>query len=153
VDDKIFAAGGEHVPRTWGDFSGQTGIRAVLHLSPGRPACFEHPAPAAFLWLAVADEMELDLEDRILAGRYIWDCVQSGWKVLLHSSLGLHRVRWAYVAYRIVAGHSLKATLRQVEKRPWLSPYKTDLQAWEAFWRETRRRDPRGEHGQARRDG
>ena len=144
VDDQIFAAGGEHVPRTWADFSAQTGIRAVLHLSPGSPARFDGPAPEALLWLAVSDEMDLNLEDRILAGRYTWDCIQRGWKVLLHSSLGLHRVRWAYVAYRIIAGQTLRATLRQVEKRPWLAPYHTDLQAWEAFSREIARCDLRG---------
>jgi hypothetical protein len=151
VDDQVFAAGGEHVARTWADFSAQTGIRAVLHLSPVSPAQFDGPAPEAFLWMAVSDEPDADHEARLLAGRYIADCVRGGWKVLLHSSLGLHRVRWAYVAFRLIEGQSLQAALRQVEKPPWLAPYRTDLPTWKAFWSEIGGRDPKAKR--ARRGG
>ncbi len=133
VDDRVYAAGGSHVPATWETFARQTGITAVLHLRPGSPEAFVGPAPAAFLWLDVSDEAQAGLELRLQAGRFVQQRVAAGDRVLLHGSLGRHRVRWAFVAYRLCTGQSLKAALRAAEQRPWLAPYHTDLPAWEAF--------------------
>ncbi len=139
VEDRIYAAGGDHIPRTWGEFAEQTGITAVVHLRPGGPAAFQGIVPQAYLWLGIADEAEAASEDRWLAGRFIADCLHGGRKVLLHSSLGRHRTRWVYVAWAIVDGRSAQAALRQAGAKPWLSPYHTSTDAWDAFAREVRR--------------
>jgi hypothetical protein len=133
VQDGIYAAGGVHLPATWAEFSDQTGIRAVLHLRPARPAVFRGPVPEGFLWLPIEDEEQAGPADRLLAGRFIASCRERGLRVLLHSSLGRHRTRWAYVAYEICAGSRLRTVLRRAASRPWLAPYRTDEAAWEAF--------------------
>lgn len=133
VDDQLFAAGGDHIPATWGEFADQTGVSAVVHLRPERPAAFLGPPPRAFLWLAVADEAEADLETRWLAARFVFDRVLRGESVLLHSSLGRHRTRWVYVAYSLMAGRRLETALRRAAEPPWLAPYPTDRDRWRAF--------------------
>lgn len=133
VDDHVYAAGGAHIPATWEDFAGQTGIRIVLHLRPLAAQEFRGPAPHGWLWLNIADESQAGLDQRRQAGWFIQEWVAAGERVLLHSSLGRHRVRWAYVAYRICSGQSVQAALRSAEQRPWQAPYHTDRRAWEAF--------------------
>jgi len=140
VHDRIYAGGGAYIPDHWDDFAGQTGISAVVHLSPGRPATFLRIPPLAFLWLNIGDESEAGPEERWLVGRFIDGSLQEGRKVLLHSSLGRHRARWAFVAYRIIAGRSATAALREAAERPWLTPYATDPSEWEAFADEVRAR-------------
>lgn len=139
VEDRIYAAGGEHIPLTWAEFSDQTGITAVVHLRPGGPAAFLGPAPEAYLWLGLKDEGEASLSDRWLAARFVLENLRAGRKVLLHSGLGRHRTRWVFVAWAIMDGRSTQAALRQAGARPWLSPYHTQPQAWDAFAREVRR--------------
>jgi hypothetical protein len=139
VEDRIYAAGGEHIPRTWDEFVDQTGITAVVHLRPGAPAVFCGRLPESFLWLGIADEGEITSADRWLAGRFVADCLRAGRKVLLHSSLGRHRARWVYVAWAIVEGRSARTALRQAGAKPWLSPYHTSVEAWDGFAREVRR--------------
>jgi hypothetical protein len=133
VHEEIFAGGGKHIPAAWEAFADQTGITAVMHLRPGTPDIFRGPLPAAFLWLDLADEDQAGVEERWLAGRFVADCLVEGRRVLLHSSLGRHRTRWAYVAYRIVSGRSARAALREAAERPWLGPYHTQSAAWERF--------------------
>ena len=139
VEDRIYAAGGEHIPLTWGEFAEQTGITAVVHLRPGGPATFRGPVPDACLWLGIAEEGEAAPADRWLVGRFVAECLHAGQKVLLHSSLGRHRTRWVYVAWAIVEGHSAQAALRQAGAKPWLAPYHTSPDALDAFAREVRR--------------
>lgn len=139
VEDRIYAAGGDHIPGTWGEFARQTGITAVVHLRPGGPDVFRGPVPDAYLWLGIADEGEAAPADRWLAGRFVAECVHAGHKVLLHSSLGRHRTRWVYVSWAIVEGRSAQAALRQAAAKPWLSPYHTSCEAWDDFAREVRR--------------
>ncbi|NIM92929.1 MAG: hypothetical protein GTO18_04370 [Anaerolineales bacterium] len=133
VLDGIFAAGGEHLPATWDSFADQTGISAVVHLRPERPATFTGPAPGAFLWLNLEDETQADMEARWLVAEFVGDCLEDGRRVLLHSSISRHRVRWIFTAYRIWGGRRVSAVLREVEERPWLAPYHTDVDAWNAF--------------------
>jgi protein-tyrosine phosphatase len=139
VEDRIYAAGGDHIPDTWGEFAEQTGITAVVHLRPGAPAVFRGPMPEACLWLGIADESEAAPDDRWLAGRFVVECLRAGQKVLLHSSLGRHRTRWVYVSWAIVEGRSAQAALRQAGGKPWLSPYHTSPETWDDFAREVRR--------------
>ena len=133
VHDRIFAAGGFQIPETWAAFQDQTGVDAVVHLSPGSPMMFTGPAPAAFLWLDVEDEDGADLAARRLAGGFVLDCLKDGRTVLLHSRLSRHRTRWVYVAFLLAGGASVQRALRQAEERPWLSPYPTDESLWEAL--------------------
>jgi hypothetical protein len=133
VREEIYAAGGAHIPATWGDFADQTGVTAVVHLSPGRPAAFRGAPPRAFLWLGISEEAQAGLAERWLAAGFIACCLAEGRRVLLHSSLGRHRTRWAFVAHSIHAGLSARAALRVAAERPWLAPYHTDVAAWEAF--------------------
>jgi hypothetical protein len=90
--------------------------------------------------LGISDEREAGPEERWLVGRFIDDCLEAGHKLLLHSSLGRHRARWAFVAYRIYAGRTAPAALREAAERPWLTPYLTDAAGWEAFAGEVRAR-------------
>ncbi len=133
VHDNIYAAGGTHIPSNWGTFADQTGVTGVLHLAPDHAARFVGSSPELFLWLNIADESQATSSARFLAGRFLTECVTEGRRVLLHSSLGRHRTRWAYVAFLIIAGNSVRAALRQAADLPWLSPYHTDKEAWEAF--------------------
>jgi hypothetical protein len=134
VADGIYAAGGEHIPKTWNAFSQQTGIHAVLHLSPNRPQLFQGSTPTHFLWLDVDDEISADLQTRRLAGEYILTCQKDGYSVLLHSAQGRHRVRWAFVAHQLCTGRKLKTVLREAAEKPWLAPYHTDQALWQAFY-------------------
>jgi hypothetical protein len=144
VEEAIFAGGGEHLPAAWEDFAGQTGVSGVVHLRPASPAAFRGSPPARFLWLSVREESDASDEERLLAGTFVSQCLAEGRRVLLHSSLGRHRTRWVYVAYRILAGSSVRAALRRASQRPWMEPYTTDERAWSAFAAHARaaRRNP-----------
>lgn len=133
VHTDIYAGGGDHIPETWAQFADQTRISAILHLRPGKAARFDGPLPAGFLWLNIGDESQAGMDERWLAGRFLHDCLQAGQKVLIHSSLGRHRTRWAYVAYGIYSGRAAESVLRQAAESPWLSPYHTDTARWQAF--------------------
>ena len=133
VHDCIYAAGGKFIPETWGSFSDQTGINAVLHLRPDAPIPFKGPCPRQFLWLNVEDESQADEDCRLHAAIFIGHALEQGHRVLLHSSISRHRTRWAYVAYGIWSGRTVRAVLGEAAEKPWLSPYTTDIEAWQAF--------------------
>lgn len=133
VHDHIFAAGGDHIPATWEEFAYQTGVSAVLHLNTSKPSKFLGPPPEVFLWLDVADESQAGLDDRHLAARFLGDCLNAGHRVLLHSSFGRHRTRWAFVSYSIAEGRSVHTALRIAAERPWLAPYHTEVESWHVF--------------------
>lgn len=133
VHDSIYAAGGDYVSQQWRQFHNATGIEAVLHLSPRRPSTFHGPPPARFLWLDYDDEDQAGLDERWLAGRFIHECLKEDHLVLIHHPQGMHRTRWAFVSYSLMAGKTLIAALHQAQQRPWLSPYHTQKAEWEAF--------------------
>jgi hypothetical protein len=133
VEDGIYAAGGEHLPAAWSDFADQTGITAIIHMRPGKPAPFQGPLPGAFLWLALENECQADLAARQLAAEFINLALAEKRRLLLHSSLGRHRTRWAFVAYQLKLGKPLPAVLQQAGERPWMGPYRTDQAEWEIF--------------------
>jgi hypothetical protein len=87
------------------------------------------------------------LPQRCLAGRFIRSCLDREELVLLHSARGRHRTRWAFVAYCILSGVSVRAALRQAAEQPWLSPYHTDRESWEAFADSVGKQDCRQSHG------
>ncbi len=111
----------------------QTGISAILHFKPDSPQRFAGPVPEQFLWMDVTDEMQVGIQQRLLAAAFLYTCVAQKMRILMHSSLGLHRTRWAYVAYLIYTGRSVNLALRMAAEPPWLAPYHTDRTAWEEF--------------------
>jgi hypothetical protein len=131
VHDRIFAAGGGLIPQDWGSFHDQTGIEAVVHLSPEGPMRFLGPIPHAFLWLGVDQEAGADPATRRLAGEFVLACLRDGHSVLLHSTLGRHRTRWIFAAFLICSGMALPRALKLAARPPWLSPYHTDKGAWQ----------------------
>jgi hypothetical protein len=133
VQSRIYAAGGDHIPSTWATFRDQTGIQAVLHLRPEAPTVFRGGPPRAFLWLDIEAETDADLEARWLAARYLSSCLAQGYRAMIHSSLTLHRTRWALASYLLYEGWTIASTMREVEKPPWLSPYHTEAPMWAAF--------------------
>lgn len=133
IHDQIYAAGGDHLPKNWASFVDQTGIPAVLHLHSVRPANFIGLAPASFLWMKLEGEEEAGIEERWLAAQFIGEHLRKGCSVLIHSSHRLHRIRWAYVAYLIWSGKSVRASLKQVEQKPWLAPYHTNRKEWQEY--------------------
>lgn len=135
VTEQVFAAGGTMIPCDWARFKLETGIDAVLHMNPVAPTPFEGPDPERFLWLDAADEEGADLAMRKAAGRFIFQAVHDGYRVLLHATPGRHRARWAYVAYLILDGRRPASAVRMAAEQPWLAPYSTDMAQWEAFYR------------------
>ncbi|NIS82505.1 MAG: hypothetical protein GTO14_20380 [Anaerolineales bacterium] len=133
MHEKIFAAGGEHIPATWGEFACQTGVSAILHLNALQPSKFLGPPPEMFLWLDVVDESHAGLDERHLVARFLRECLIAGHSVLLHSGAGRHRTRWVFVSYWIAEGRSVRAALRMAAERPWLAPYHTEEESWRAF--------------------
>lgn len=138
VHTDIYAAGGAHIPDTWDHFANQTGIRSIVHLNPGHPIPFQGGSPEAFLWLSVDREEEVDLATRMMTAQFVDHCLRSGHKVLIHSGRGRHRTRWIFVAWSILQGRSVAATLRTAAQAPWLDPYPTDEGVWEDFRRGVR---------------
>lgn len=133
VNESIFAAGGEHIPKTWGEFAEMTGISAIVHLAQGAPSLFDGPEPDRFLWLEATEEEQADFQMRFQAGTFVQECIHEGRKILLHCPISRHRTRWVYVAFGLVSGRRLAPVLREAAERPWLSPYHTDEAEWEEF--------------------
>jgi hypothetical protein len=133
IQDGIYAAGGEHLPKNWASFIEQTGITAVFHLRALSSASFIGPAPTSFLWINLEGEAGAGLEERRLAATFIAENLKMQRRVLLHCSHRRHRIRWAYMAYLIWSGKSIKASLTQVQQKPWLAPYHTDMKIWQEF--------------------
>ena len=143
VGERIYAGGGDHIPDDWRRFAESTGITAILHLSPVASELFQGPLPASFLWINLADEKQAGVEERWLAGSFISHCLAQGQRVLLHSVLGRHRTRWAFVAYLMRSGAPMADALRSAAQRPWLAPYYTDHAAWTAFAEHVRAQEDR----------
>ncbi len=135
VTEQIFAAGGEMIPQDWARFQHETGICAVLHLNPCEPTPFVGPVPERFLWLDIAEEEQSGLAVRTQAAQFVFDAVQAGCRVLLHATQGMHRTRWVFVAFLILSGRRPAAAVRLAEELPWLAPYETDPDGWDAFYR------------------
>jgi hypothetical protein len=109
------------------------GITAILNINEVVPTNFLGRPPERYLWLNIPGEKEADLEARVCAGRFLHSCVLRGDRVLMHSSHSRHRTRWAYVAFLLYSGESVSAALRQAAESPWLAPYETDRERWQAL--------------------
>jgi hypothetical protein len=131
--DHIFVAGGDYVSEYWTDFQNQSGVGAVVTVSPERPGAYLDPAPWAALWLPVADEADYTLDQLGLGVQFIEAALTAGHKVLLHGPHGVHRTRPLVAAHLIAGGQSLARTIHDLEQKPWLPPYKGDVAVLEAL--------------------
>lgn len=127
VTDSIFVAGGDFVREYWTDFQAQSGVSAVITVSPQGPVAYLDPLPWAALWLPVDDEAGYSLEQLALAVSFIQEALAAGHKVLLHGPKGVHRTRPLVAGHLLATGKSLARAVREVEGKPWLPPYKGDL--------------------------
>lgn len=136
VTDHLFVSGGDLIAETWADFQNQTGITVVVSLRADGPDTFGPPFPLAYLWLPADDAEELTLDAWRMGAQFIDAAVRMNRRLLLHCRLGLHRVRPLFAAYLIHTGKSVKATLREVEERPWMKPYRGQAARLEEFARQ-----------------
>jgi hypothetical protein len=126
--DDIFVAGGEFVVENWASFREQTGVSAIVTVSIDRPGIFGEPLPWAWLWLPIADEGAYTLDALGLGVRFIEAALAAQRKVLLHGPQGLHRTRPLVAAHLLAGGKSLSRVLREIEQKPWLPPYRGDIE-------------------------
>jgi hypothetical protein len=136
--DDLFVAGGDFVSEFWADFQAQSGVTAVIVVTPERPGPYLDPAPWAALWLPVADEAEYTPEHLRLGVNFIETAVDAGRKLLLHGPHGVHRTRPLVAAHLIARGKSVARAVREVEQKPWLPPYKGRVETLEQFAKEWR---------------
>ncbi len=133
VTDHLFVAGGEFVVEDWRAFREQTGVSAIITLSTDKPGLFVDPLPWAWLWLPVADESAYTLDQLQLGVRFIDSALAMGRKALLHGPQGMHRTRPLVAAHWLASGKSLQRVLREVEQRPWLPPFRGNVELLEKF--------------------
>jgi protein-tyrosine phosphatase len=131
--DHIFVAGGDYVSEYWGDFQHQSGVGAVVTVSPDRPGAYLEPAPWAALWLPVAEETDYTLDQLALGAQFIEAALAAGHKVLLHGPHGVHRTRPLVAAHLIANGKTVPRVVHELEQKPWLPPYQGDIALLEAL--------------------
>jgi len=131
--DHLFVAGGDLALADWADFQGQTGVSAVIVVSPESPRPLGEPPPWALLWLPLAEEPDYTLDHLTLGVQFIEAALAAGRKVVLYAPLGVHRTRPLVAASLLARGKSLPRVLREMEQRPWLPPYKGRVELLEQF--------------------
>jgi hypothetical protein len=147
VSDSIFVAGGDFVFENWSDFQSQAGVSAVITVSAEGPLAYRDPLPWAALWLPVDDEPAYTLYQLSLGVSFIEAALAAGHKVLLHGPKGVHRTRPLVAGYLIATGKSLARTIREVEDKPWLPPYKGSMEVLEALASARKPADGKGYKG------
>jgi protein-tyrosine phosphatase len=133
VTDDIFVAGGEFVVEEWAAFRAQSGVSAIVTVTAEKPGIFVEPLPWAWLWLPVAEEGAYTLDALTLGVRFIEAALAAGRTVLLHGPKGLHRTRPLVAAHLLANGKSLSRVLREIEQKPWLPPYRGEIELLKQF--------------------
>lgn len=131
--DDLFVAGGDFVSEHWREFQAQAGVTAVIVVSAAKFAPLIDPAPAAMLWLPVAEESAYTLEHFALGTQFVDWALAAKRKVLLHAPAGMHRTRPLVAAHLLRRGKSLARVLKEMEQPPWMPPYKGEaalLEQW-----------------------
>ncbi len=141
VADNIFVAGGDFVAENWADFQSQTGVSAIITVDRERPGEFKEPRPWAWLWLPVESEELYTLDQLRLGAQFIGAALAAGRTVLLHSAQGAHRTRPLVAAHLIAQGQSVARVVKELEQKPWLSPYRGRVELLEQL------KEQGGEHG------
>lgn len=131
--DSIFVAGGDYAREYWGEFQAQSGVSAVVTVSPEGPVAYLDPPPWAALWLPVAGEAAYSLDQLALGVDFIEAALAAGHKVLLHGPHGVHRTRPLVAGHLLARGKSLARVLREMEEKPWLPPYHGKAELLEAL--------------------
>jgi hypothetical protein len=131
--DHLFVAGGDYVSEFWHDFQEQAGVGAIITVSPERPPAYTDPAPWAALWLPVDEEGAYTLDQLALGVQFIEAALAAGYKLLLHGPHGVHRTRPLVAAHLIARGKTVARVIRVLEEKPWLPPYKGDVEVLAAL--------------------
>jgi len=131
--DHIFVAGGDFILSGWREFQSQTGVSAVVVVSETSPSSFGEPSPWAMLWLPVGEESQYTLDHLRLGVQFVKTALATGRKVLLYAPRGVHRTRPLVAAHLIAGGKSVARTVREMEQKPWLPPYKGEVALLEQF--------------------
>jgi hypothetical protein len=122
--DNIFVAGGEYVIENWAEFQDQTGVSAVITVDLEKPGEFRVPRPWAWLWLPVESEELYTLDQLRLGAQFIQAALAAGHTVLLHAAQSVHRTRPLVAAHLITQGKTVARVVKELEKKPWLPPYR-----------------------------
>ncbi|MCS6909874.1 MAG: hypothetical protein NZM11_04800 [Anaerolineales bacterium] len=133
LTEQIFVAGGDFVVAEWRKVHAQTGLSAVVTVDAEPPRLFTEPSPWAWLWLPVASEDAYTLEYLRLGVQFIETAQAANRSVLLHGPKSMHRTRPLFAAYLLARGTSLARVLREIELKPWLPPYRGDVELLKQF--------------------
>jgi hypothetical protein len=133
VTEAIFVAGGDYVRESWAEFQDQAGVSAVVTVSADGPVAYVNPLPWAALWLPVGDEAGYTVERLALGVDFIEAALGAGRKVLLHGPAGVHRTRPLVAGHLLARGKSLARVLREMEEKPWLPPFRGDVEVLQAL--------------------
>lgn len=133
LTERIFVAGGDFVVAEWKNVQAQTGLSAIVTVDLEPPRLFTEPLPWAWLWLPVADEGAYTLEHLSLGVQFIEMALAANRSILLHGPKSMHRTRPLFAAHLLARGKSLARVLREVELKPWLPPYRGDVELLKRF--------------------
>lgn len=133
LNEQIFVAGGDFVVADWRNFQAQTGLSAVVTVDSESPGLFTDPAPWAWLWLPVAEEGAYTLEYLSLGVHFMEAALAANHSILLHGAKSMHRARPLFAAFLLARGKSLARVLREIELKPWLPPYRGDVELLRRF--------------------
>ncbi|MDW8326913.1 MAG: hypothetical protein RMK99_10130 [Anaerolineales bacterium] len=133
LTERIFVAGGDFVVAEWKSVQAQTGLSAIVSVDAEPPRLFIEPSPWAWLWLPVAGEDAYTLEYLSLGVQFIEAALVANRSVLLHGPKSMHRTRPLFAAYLLARGISLARVLREIELKPWLPPYRGDVELLKRF--------------------
>ncbi|MGQ0602233.1 MAG: hypothetical protein ACT4QE_11150, partial [Anaerolineales bacterium] len=123
----------EFVVENWADFREQSGVSAIVTVTAEKPGIFVEPLPWAWLWLPVAEEAAYTVDALSLGVQFIEAALAVHRKVLLHGPKGLHRTRPLVAAHLLARGKSLNRVLREIEQKPWLPPFRGDVELLKQF--------------------
>jgi hypothetical protein len=133
LTERIFVAGGDFVVAEWKNVHAQTGLSAIVTVDAEPPHLFTEPSPWAWLWLPVANEGAYTLEHLSLGVQFMESALAANRSVLLHGPKSMHCTRPLFAAYLLACGKSLARVLREVELKPWLPPYRGDVELLKRF--------------------
>lgn len=133
LTERIFVAGGDFVVAEWKDVHAQTGLSAIVTVDAEPPRLFTEPSPWAWLWLPVAAEEAYTLEHLSLGVQFMEAALAANRSILLYGPKSMHCTRPLFAAHLLARGKSLARVLREVELKPWLPPYRGDVELLRRF--------------------
>jgi protein-tyrosine phosphatase len=133
ITDHVIIAGAGISHETWQELKAYN-IEAVLNMRAEYQDNFTAPLPKAYLWIPVEDHTSPLPGQLLMGAQFIDNSVKSGYKVLVHCKMGIHRSATMVVAYLIFTGSSKdEAIWRLAEKGPRLYGTDEDHKILDAF--------------------